>query len=114
MAQKHGDDGNRVEPETEGSAGAGKGGGRRAGRPKGQVQRIGPTLVWEFNPRQISQERLRKGSEAQALAWQAEKAAHALIEALERDLERGALVEDGPMTYDRKLGMVRTRKEKAG
>lgn len=114
MAQKHGDDDNRVEPETEGSTGAGKGGRRSASHPKGKIQRIGPALVRQLHPRQISQDRLRKVSEAQALAWQAEKAAHALIEALERDLGRGAAVEEGPMTYDRALGMVRTRKERVG
>ncbi len=71
-------------------------------------------LVHEFSPRQITQERLRHVAEAQGLAWRTEKAAHSLAEALERDLARGALVEDGPMTYDHRLGMVRTRKEMAG
>jgi len=58
----------------------------------------------------ITQEEIRQASVLQAIAWRAERRAHQYITALERRMERGAPVEEGPLAFDRELEMVRTRK----
>jgi hypothetical protein len=48
------------------------------------------------------------------VAWQAQEAAHEAIAAIKRDLGKGAAVELGELEFNARLGMVRTRKVKAG
>jgi hypothetical protein len=48
------------------------------------------------------------------MVWQAQEAAHEAIAAIKRDLSKGAAVELGELEFNARLGMVRTRKVKAG
>lgn len=58
----------------------------------------------------ISQDRLRQIGEYQATVWHAQEVAHSEVSALMKDLANGATIEPGPLEYDVKLRMVRTRK----
>lgn len=62
----------------------------------------------------MTQDRLRRAAELQAVAWQAHQAAHDAIAAIKRDLERGATVESGGLEFHEGLGMVRTKKVRMG
>lgn len=75
-------------------------------RPK----RKGPARVTTLTARQITQEEIRQASVLQAIAWKANRRASQYINTLERRMERGALIEEGPMHFDKDLEMVRTRK----
>jgi hypothetical protein len=55
-----------------------------------------------------------EAAELQAVAWQAQEVAHEAIAAIKRDLGKGAAVELGDLEFNARLGMVRTRKVKAG
>lgn len=78
------------------------------------VKRKGPARVVRFEesarPKTITQAEIAEISMLQAAAFQAEQVMqHALLKVIQR-IERGATVEDGPLEFNTRLGMVRTRK----
>lgn len=79
-------------------------------RSEAYPERKGPASVTSLIAREITQAEIREASALQAIAWKSERRAHQYISALERRLERGASVEEGPLHFDKDLQMVRTRK----
>ena len=58
----------------------------------------------------VSQASLQKMTQYQESEWLANRATTEAASAIERRLIRGATIEDGPLTFDRKLKMARSRK----
>ncbi len=84
-------------------------------KTEGVIERIGPQRVASIRRSGIiRQSEIQKLADLQAAAWQAEKATQRAMLRLEKRIEAGEEVEDGPMYFDRELGMVRTKKENAG
>jgi len=95
--------------------GTNNGGGQGKARRKGKaVKRVGPQSVTAFVPPMVTQARLAYVGELQLISWQAHEDAHNEVAGIERDVARGAQVEDGPLEFNRKTRMVRTKKVKVG
>ncbi|MDE2099632.1 MAG: hypothetical protein KGL39_20435 [Patescibacteria group bacterium] len=81
------------------------------------VKRKGPGRVVRFEPtkpKDVTQAEIEELSKYQAAEWVAQQALQRAILKLEQRIARGARVEDGPLTWDPKLRMVRTKREKMG
>lgn len=59
----------------------------------------------------ITQDELKQAAALQAAVWLAEKTAREYVQRLELRIQHGADVEPGPLEFDRRLQMARTRKE---
>ncbi len=68
----------------------------------------------EHRPDVVRDEDLEIVSELQAEAWKAEKRAQRATEQLRARISHGARVEAKRYRWDAELGMVRSRKERAG
>lgn len=77
------------------------------------TKRIGPGQVVSFrcaSPKSVMQAEIDEVSMLQAAAWHAEQAVQRAVLKIEQRIARGATIEDGPLTFDAKLRMVRTRR----
>ncbi len=62
----------------------------------------------------VSQAELGEMEQAQLAEWHATKQAALLSENIKSRIEHGAEVEDGPLYFDQKSELVRTRKKAGG
>jgi hypothetical protein len=78
------------------------------------TERKGPARVVSFQkaskPRRVMQNEIAEVSILQAAAFAADQAMQRAVLKIELRIQRGAEIEDGPLTFDRKLHMVRTKK----
>lgn len=78
------------------------------------IKRRGPSSVVRFEqsakPKRVTQTEIAEISMLQASAFQAEQVMQRAILKIEQRIQRGAVVEDGPLMFDSELRMVRTKK----
>lgn len=67
----------------------------------------------DFNPELITQEMLKDLESAQRIEWVASRRAILLAEKIKSAIEHDVATEDGPLYFDKELGMVRSRKKES-
>lgn len=81
-------------------------------RKDGWPEKIGPSRVslFQYPSDEITQAEIAQGSLLQAMAWDASETSHRYNDELKLRISHGATVESGPLEFDGKLKMVRTKK----